>query len=82
METFPAHWSELLEEMLPRNECDICSPPLDIGPPPPLPANFQDKAILSGSCNVCSLLSDVDMRPMRKYIIFNNFILIKSINFS
>ncbi|GIY54257.1 uncharacterized protein CDAR_172132 [Caerostris darwini] len=52
--------------MLPRNECDICVPPLDIGPPPPLPANFQDKAILSGSCNVCSVLSDVEMRPIRK----------------
>ncbi|XP_035223987.1 uncharacterized protein LOC118196624 isoform X2 [Stegodyphus dumicola] len=65
MDTFPGSWSEILEEMLPRNECDICSPPLDIGPPPPLPANFQDKAILSGSCNVCSLLSEVEMKPMQ-----------------
>ncbi|GIY87908.1 uncharacterized protein CEXT_59381 [Caerostris extrusa] len=65
MDSFSGSWSEILEEMLPRNECDICVPPLDIGPPP-LPANFQDKAILSGSCNVCSVLSDVEMRPIRK----------------
>ncbi|GFS30411.1 uncharacterized protein TNIN_312571 [Trichonephila inaurata madagascariensis] len=65
MDTFSGSWSEILEEMLPRNECDICIPPLDIGPPPPLPANFQDKAILSGSCNVCSVLSEVEMRPIQ-----------------
>ncbi|XP_054707360.1 uncharacterized protein LOC129217128 [Uloborus diversus] len=65
MDPFPARWSEILEDMLPRSECDICSPPMDIGPPPPLPASFQDKAILSGSCNVCSLLSEVEIRPMQ-----------------
>ncbi|XP_071040908.1 uncharacterized protein [Parasteatoda tepidariorum] len=64
MDPFPAGWSDIFEEMLPRNECDICRPPLDIGPPPPLPASFQDKAILSGSCNVCSVLSDVEIRPI------------------
>ncbi|KAF8777852.1 uncharacterized protein LOC129976438 [Argiope bruennichi] len=65
MDSISGSWSEILEEMLPRNECDICIPPLDIGPPPPLPANFQDKAILSGSCNVCSVLSEVEMRPIQ-----------------
>ncbi|KAG8177102.1 hypothetical protein JTE90_015246 [Oedothorax gibbosus] len=35
------------------------------GLPPPFPANFQDKAVLSSNCNVCSVLSEVEMRPIQ-----------------